>query len=119
LTTREKLVAIGEIGLDYHYDNSPRETQRAAFARQLEVAREAGLPIVIHTREAWADTMSLLEAHWPADGPGGIFHCFSEGPAEAEQAWVSASCSVFRASSRFPRPTTCARHCARRLWSDY
>ena len=71
LTTREKLVAVGEIGLDYHYDNSPRETQRAVFARQLEVARDAGLPIVIHTREAWADTISLLHAHWPADGPGG------------------------------------------------
>jgi TatD DNase family protein len=103
LTTREKLVAIGEIGLDYHYDNSPRETQRAAFARQLEVAREAGLPIVIHTREAWADTLSLLQAHWPADGPGGIFHCFSEGPAAAERALGLGFLISFSGILTFPK----------------
>jgi len=80
-----KVVAIGEIGLDYHYDFSPREAQRAVFARQLELAREAGLPIVIHTREAWDDTMLLLRKHWPVSGPGGIFHCFSEGPEQARQ----------------------------------
>jgi TatD DNase family protein len=83
LAAHSKVVALGEIGLDYHYDLSPRETQRAAFARQLEIAQAANLPITIHTREAWADTIALLH-----DGPAvrGVFHCFSGGPAEAEQA---------------------------------
>jgi len=90
LATHRKVVAIAEIGLDYHYDLSPRETQRAVFARQLRLARDAKLPIAIHTREAWADTVALLREHWveqtPGAGPGGIFHCFSGGPAEAEEA---------------------------------
>ncbi len=86
LAAHAKVVAIGEIGLDYHYDLSPRETQRAVFVRQLELARDAALPIVIHTREAWDDTIELVKAHWPAGALGGVFHCFSGGPAEAEQA---------------------------------
>ena len=53
-------MALGEIGLDYHYDHSPRATQRAVFADQLRIARDARLPIVIHAREAWEDTMRLL-----------------------------------------------------------
>ncbi|HPT26502.1 MAG TPA: TatD family hydrolase [Bryobacteraceae bacterium] len=83
LADHPKVVAVGEIGLDYHYDFSPRDVQRAAFERQLRIARDTSLPIVIHTRQAWDDTFSILEAHWPADGPGGIMHCFSGGPAEA------------------------------------
>jgi TatD DNase family protein len=80
------VVAFGEIGLDYHDNFAPPEVQREVFVRQLGLAREAGLPVVIHSREAWQDTVSLIAAHWPADGPGGIFHCFSGGPAEAEDA---------------------------------
>lgn len=86
LTAHPKVVAVGEIGLDYHYNFSPPETQREAFARQLAIARDAGLPIVIHTREAWDDTFAMLETQWPAAGPGGIMHCFSGGPAEAERS---------------------------------
>ncbi len=86
LSKKEKVIAIGEIGLDYHYNFSPQEVQRDVFIRQLAVAREARLPIVIHTREAWADTFSILSDHWPAEGPGGIMHCFSGGPREAEEA---------------------------------
>jgi TatD DNase family protein len=85
LTAHPKIVAVGEIGLDYHYDFSPRETQRDLFVRQMEVAREAKLPILIHTREAWDDTFTLIEKHWDASF-GGVFHCFSGGPAEAERA---------------------------------
>jgi TatD DNase family protein len=85
LSAKAKVVAIGEIGLDYHYDFSPRDVQRSVFVRQLELAREAGKPIVIHTREAWDDTVSALRAHWQPEG-GGIFHCFSGGPKEAETA---------------------------------
>lgn len=86
LCANEKVIAIGEIGLDYHYNFAPPEVQRRVFIRQLEAARSAALPVVIHTREAWADTYAILAEHWPSDGPGGIMHCFSGGPREAEEA---------------------------------
>jgi TatD DNase family protein len=79
LLSRPRVVAMGEIGLDYHYDFSPREVQRAVFVRQVEIAREAGVPIIIHTREAWDDTLRLLREHWEGRG---IMHCFSGGPEE-------------------------------------
>ena len=79
---RPKAVAIGEIGLDYHYDFSPREDQRRAFRDQIALAREVRLPIVIHTREAWDDTLSILQDERAAE-IGGVFHCFSGGPDEA------------------------------------
>ncbi len=78
------LVAIGECGLDYHYDHSPREVQRAVFAEQIALAHEVDLPLVIHTREAWDDTFDLLESEGMP--PRTVFHCFTGGPAEAERA---------------------------------
>jgi TatD DNase family protein len=81
-----KVVAVGEIGLDYHYDFSPRETQHAVFIEQMAIAAAANKPIVIHTREAWDDTLDLIERHWTPHGIGGIMHCFSGGPAEAKRA---------------------------------
>lgn len=86
LLAHPKVVAIGEIGLDYHYDFSPRETQRAVFEDQLRLARRTGKPVIIHTREAWDDTFALLEQHWAPPNPGGVMHCFSGGPAEAEHS---------------------------------
>jgi TatD DNase family protein len=83
LLAHEKVVALGEIGLDYHYNFSPPEVQRAAFTRQLEMARAAALPVIIHTREAWPDTLRLIEEARPA---AGIMHCFSGGPEEAERS---------------------------------
>jgi len=103
LATHPKVVAMGEIGLDYHYDFSPRETQRAVFARQMEFARDAGLPIVIHTREAWDDTISILKSDRPKDGPGGIFHCFSGGPAEAEEALALGFLLSYSGIITFPK----------------
>jgi len=61
LAAHPKVSALGEIGLDYHYDFSPRDVQQSVFRKQLEIAAEAGKPVVIHSREAWADTMALLE----------------------------------------------------------
>lgn len=84
LVQHPKVVGFGEIGLDYHYNFSPPEVQRTVFVRQMEIARDAGLPIVIHSREAWDDTFALIRQHWPAE-IGGVFHCFSGGPHEAEQ----------------------------------
>jgi TatD DNase family protein len=83
LAAETKVLALGEIGLDYHYDFSPRDVQRNVLVEQLKLAARAGKPIVIHTREAWDDTLLLLREHWSG---GGIMHCFSGGPAEARQA---------------------------------
>jgi TatD DNase family protein len=79
------VVAVGEIGLDYHYDHSPREVQRAAFARLIGLAREVGKPIVVHTREAPADTIGMLTSEGARD-VGGVIHCFSEDKPFAEKA---------------------------------
>jgi len=84
LSRHSKVLAIGEIGLDYHYDFSPRDVQRSAFAAQLDLAARARKPIVIHTREAGDDTLAMIrETGLPN---GGIMHCFTGGPKEAEQA---------------------------------
>jgi TatD DNase family protein len=81
LLDRPRVVAVGECGLDYHYDHSPRETQRAVFAAQVALAHERQLPLVIHTREAWDDTFAILRAEGAPTAT--VFHCFSGGPAEA------------------------------------
>jgi TatD DNase family protein len=85
LAKSPEVAAVGEIGLDYHYDHSPRDLQRAAFARLVAVAREVRKPIVIHTRSAPADTLAVLEGEGARD-VGGIIHCFSEDRAFAERA---------------------------------
>ena len=77
------VVGIGECGLDYHYDHSPREVQREVFARQIDLAHRYGLALVIHTREAWDDTFDILAgAGVPART---IVHCFTGGPIEARR----------------------------------
>jgi TatD DNase family protein len=78
-----KVQAIGEIGLDYHYDFSPRDVQRSVFERQLSIAEEAGKPVVIHTREAWDDTLAVLRSRWQG---GGIMHCFTGDEQQARAA---------------------------------
>ena len=78
------VVAVGECGLDYHYDHSPRVTQREVFAHQVGLARDHDLALVIHTREAWDDTFDVLAAEGiPART---VFHCFTGGPVEARRA---------------------------------
>ena len=77
------VVAIGECGLDYHYDHSPRDVQRAAFAVQIALARQRGLALVVHTREAWDDTFDLLSAEGPPERL--VLHCFTGGPDEARR----------------------------------
>jgi len=78
-----KVVAIGEAGLDYHYDHSPRDTQREVFAQHISLAHEHDLPLVIHTRDAWADTFDILDAEGTPRRT--VFHCFTGGPDEAKQ----------------------------------
>jgi TatD DNase family protein len=103
LAQHAKVVAIGEIGLDYHYDHSPREVQRDVFVEQIRIARDARKPIVIHTRSAWEDTITLLREHWADSGLGGIMHCFSEGPREAEQALAIGFHISFAGIVTFPK----------------
>ena len=78
-----KVVAVGEAGLDYHYDHSPRPAQREAFAAQIQLAHERDLALVIHTREAWDDTFEILTGE--GIPPRTVFHCFSGGAAEARR----------------------------------
>ncbi len=79
LARHPRVVAIGEIGLDYHYDFSPRERQSEVFLEQMRIAREAGKPVIIHTREAWEDTLAVLQ------GPG-VLHCFTGDARQAQTA---------------------------------
>jgi len=76
LAASPKVVAWGEIGLDYHYDNSPREDQKQVLHRQLELAKELDLPVIIHDRDAHADILDILREHAPYPA-GGVMHCYS------------------------------------------
>lgn len=77
LAARPRVVAIGEIGLDYHYDHSPREIQRAVLARQIAIAKRADLPVIIHNRESTDDLVEILESD-DSSGVRGILHSFTE-----------------------------------------
>lgn len=81
-------VAVGECGLDYHYDNSPRDAQRAAFSAQLALARELGCPAVVHTRDAEDDTRAMIRDAGRA-GVRGVLHCFTGSAPLAEEALVA------------------------------
>lgn len=106
LLAHPKVLAVGEIGLDYHYDFSPREVQKSVFIEQMGIAAEARKPIVIHTREAWDDTLELIERHWTPHGIGGIMHCFSGGPEEARRALDLGFYLSFGGIVTFPKATT-------------
>ncbi len=83
LTAHPKVVGIGETGLDFHYDLSPRDTQERVFRAHIEASRQTGLPLVIHAREADREVARILEEERP---PPGVMHCFSSGRALAETA---------------------------------
>ncbi len=93
-------VAVGECGLDYHYDHSPRDQQRAAFAAQIALAHARDLPLVIHTREAWDDTFSILDAEGVP--PKTVFHCFTGGPDEARRCLDRGAYVSFSGIVTFP-----------------
>ena len=94
LLANPKVVAVGECGLDYHYDHSPREVQRAVFAEQIGLAHEYDLALVVHTRDAWDDTFAILQSEGMPSRT--VIHCFTGGPDEAQiclglGAWLSFS----------------------------
>ncbi len=86
-------IAVGECGLDFHYDHSPRPVQREVFAAQIRLAHRSNLPLVIHTREAWDDTFAILDDEgWPAST---VLHCFTGGPEEAERCLAAGAALSF------------------------
>jgi TatD DNase family protein len=82
----ERVVAWGEIGLDFHYDNSPRDVQVDVFKRQLRAARDLNLPVIIHTREAESETIEILKSDYAGADRRGVFHCFSGSEDLAKRA---------------------------------
>src|SRR6185437_627130 len=98
-----RFLAWGEIGLDYHYDHSPRDVQQRVFVEQLEVASAARLPVILHCREAWSDCLGLLERHWRSSGLGGIFHCFTGTLDEARHGIAMGFLISFAGNVTFPK----------------
>jgi TatD DNase family protein len=103
LARHVRLIAWGEIGLDYHYDHSPRDVQARVFREQLALARAAKKPIIIHCREAWPDCLQILEQDWRSSGLGGIFHCFSGTVEEARQGIDLGFMISFAGNVTFPK----------------
>jgi TatD DNase family protein len=100
-----RLAAIGEVGLDFHYDYSPRPAQREAFRRQIRLAREVGLPLIVHTREADEETAEILASEGARDC-GGVIHCFSGGADLARRALDLGFYISFSGIVAFPRSET-------------
>jgi TatD DNase family protein len=104
-----KVIAWGEIGLDYYYDHSPREIQQQVFIRQMQLARAAKLPIIIHCRpsdnrdNAWEDCLALIEQHWKPSGLGGILHCFTSSWRHAKRALDMGFMISFAGNVTFPK----------------
>jgi TatD DNase family protein len=118
LAKHPRIIGWGEIGLDYHYDHSPREVQRAVFIRQTQLAQEASLPIIIHCRptdntdNAWQETFALLREHW--FGRTGIIHCFTGEPKHMHEAVELGFMVSFSGAVTFPKAEnirTAAKEC--------
>jgi TatD DNase family protein len=109
LAQNPKVIAWGEIGLDYFYDYSPRDVQKTVFIRQMELAAAAKLPIVIHCRpseaseNAWDDCLALIKDHWAANALGGILHCFTGNWEQAKSALDMGFMISFAGNLTFPK----------------
>jgi TatD DNase family protein len=120
LARQSKVIAWGEIGLDYFYDHSPRDVQQQVFVKQMELARQARLPIVIHCRpsdnsdNAWEDCLRLLREHWAAAGLGGILHCFTGVWSHAKRALDMGFMISFAGNITFPKAQQ-IRHAAKEV----
>jgi TatD DNase family protein len=104
-----RVLAWGEIGLDYFYDHSPRDVQQQVFIKQMELARQAKLPIIIHCRpsdnseNAWDDCLSLIAEHWTSTGLGGILHCFTGTTDHARRGLDLGFMVSFAGNITFPK----------------
>jgi TatD DNase family protein len=103
LAKHPKVIAWGEIGLDYYYDHSPREAQEKVFREQMALAKQAKLPIVIHCRDAWPECLRLLEEVWRPTGLGGILHCFSSTLKDARRGIEMGFLISFAGNSTYPK----------------
>jgi TatD DNase family protein len=109
LSKNPKVIAWGEIGLDYFYDHSPRDIQKQAFLKQMELAKAAKLPIIIHCRpsdnseNAWEDCLSMIDEQWSASGLGGILHCFTGTWPHAKRAIDMGFMISFAGNVTFPK----------------
>lgn len=109
LLAEPEVVACGEIGLDYFYDHSPREEQKAVFARQMEIAAGRKKPIIIHCRpsqestNAWDDTLEMLRTEWAGTGLGGILHCFTGEWRHARESMELGFLISFAGNITFPK----------------
>jgi TatD DNase family protein len=109
LAKHPKVIAWGEIGLDYYYDHSPRDMQKEVFIRQMELAAAVKLPIVIHCRpsegceDAWDDCLGLLQERWAPSGLGGVLHCFTGTWPQAKRAVDMGFMISFAGNVTFPK----------------
>jgi len=103
LARHPRVIGWGEMGLDYYYDHSPRDVQRQVFRRQLEQARRAKLPVIIHCRDAWDDCLEILELDWRSTGIGGIFHCFTGTIDEARRGLDMGFLISFAGNVSYPK----------------
>lgn len=103
LAKHRRVIAWGEMGLDYHYENSQREVQQRVFRRQLGMARSAKLPVILHCRDAWEDALTILESDWAPTGLGGIFHCFSATMEEAQRGMEMGFLVSFAGNVTYPK----------------
>jgi TatD DNase family protein len=103
LVKHPRVIAYGEIGLDYFYDHSPRDVQQRVFREQMELAAKARLPIIIHCRDAWADCMEMLEQRWRPTGLGGVLHCFTSTLEDAKRGLDIGFMISFAGNSTYPK----------------
>ena len=109
LLANPEVLAVGEIGLDYYYDHSPREQQKQAFAQQMEIAAARRRPIIIHCRpsegstNAWDDTLTMIETNWAETNLGGILHCFTGEWEHARRAMDCGFLISFAGNVTFPK----------------
>ena len=113
LARAPKVIACGEIGLDYYYDHSPRDIQKDVFIRQMDIARAAKLPIIIHCRasesiddngnNAWEDCLALIDQHWKPTGLGGVLHCFTGTWPHAKRGLDAGFMISFAGNITFPK----------------
>ncbi len=117
LAKHPRVIAWGELGLDYHYDHSPREVQQRVFRRQLQQARAAKLPVIIHCREAWLDCLAILDEDWRSSALGGILHCFTGALHQARQGIETGFLVSFAGNVTYPKAQA-LREIARELPLD-
>ena len=103
LARHPRVIAWGEIGLDYYHDHSPRDVQEKVFRDQMSLAHAAKLPIIIHCRDAWSDCLRVLQDAWRPTGLGGVLHCFTSTLEDAERGLDMGFLISFAGNSTYPK----------------